>query len=35
LLGGNVGPSFDGGGKAKGHGAGDLAEVDECLSRAG
>jgi hypothetical protein len=40
LLGGDVGPSFDGGGEAEGHGAGDLAEfpfteADEHLSRAG
>jgi hypothetical protein len=40
LLGSNVGPSFDGGGEAKGHGAGDFAELlfteaDEHLSRAG
>jgi len=40
LLGGDVGPSFDGGGEAKGHGAGDLAELffaeaDEHLSRSG
>jgi len=39
LLSGNVGPSFDGGGEAKGHGAGDfgelfLVEADKCLSRA-
>jgi len=37
LLGGDVGPSFNGGGEAKGHGAGDFAEflfakVDERLS---
>jgi len=40
LLGGDVGPSFNGGGEAKGHGAGDFdelffAEADECLSQAG
>jgi len=40
LLGGNVGPSFDGGGEAEGHGAGDFAEfllteADERLSQAG
>ena len=39
LLSGDVGPSFDGGSEAKGHGAGDFAELffaeaDECLSRA-
>jgi hypothetical protein len=40
LLGGDVGPSFDSGGEAEGHGAGDLAELllteaDERLSQAG
>jgi hypothetical protein len=40
LLGGDVGPSFDSGGEAKGHSAGDFAELffaeaDEHLSRAG